>query len=409
MNTAHNNKRERPEETPQNPLDQPRGGPLSGLIIADFTRVLAGPYCTMLLGDMGATVIKVESPAGDDTRGYAPPYLNEDATYYLSSNRNKHSVVLNLKNEQDREVALQLAAVSDVLIENFKVGGMASFGLDYDAVAAVNPEIIYTSITGFGTGEGAQYPGYDLSAQAFSGMMSITGEKDGGPLRAGFALFDVITGLHAGMGILGALHHRTLTGEGQLLELNLLSSALSGMVYQTSAYVAGGEVPTRLGNEHPSLYPYEPFPTTDGSLVVAVGNDTQFARLCVLLGLPELASDTRFSTMAARNQHREELRRTLLPRFGLDTSEHWFDELTREKIPCAPVNTIAQGVTTAERFGLDPVVFAGEGERRIPTVRHPVSYSATPASYDLAPPVLGSSTQLVRDWLTKHNPHSEEI
>ncbi len=409
----------------ESPLDTPRSGPLSGIVIADFTRVLAGPYCTMLLGDMGATVIKVEGPTGDDTRGYAPPTRDtnagtphtstpddaqtaQEATYYLSVNRNKHSLTLDLKNDADREVARQLATTSDVFIENFKAGGLDRFGLDYDSVRADNPNVIYASITGFGTGEGAQFPGYDLSAQAMSGMMSITGYSDGDALRSGFALFDVITGLHAAIGILGALHHRTVTGEGQRIELNLLSSALSGMVNQTSAYVAGGENPTRMGNEHPSLYPYEPFPTKDGSLVVAVGNDGQFARLCRVLGIPEAAADESFATMPARNRNRHKLRPLLIRQFAHHTTEHWFEALAAESIPCAPVNTIREGIETAERFGLDPVVLAGDGERRIPTVRHPITYSATPPSYPLAPPKLGASNALVRDWLTKRLKENHE-
>ncbi|MET0886302.1 MAG: CoA transferase [Mycetocola sp.] len=389
-------------------LDAPRPGPLSGIVIADFTRVLAGPHCTMLLADMGATVIKVESPDGDDTRAWKPPMRDGESTYFLSTNRNKRSVILDLKDENDLVVARQLARQADVLVENFKAGGLQRFGLDYEAVSATNPGLIYTSITGFGTGAGAQYPGYDLTVQALSGMMSLTGGEDTGPYRVGVALFDVMTGLHAAMGILGALHHRSQTGEGQLLELSLLTSALSSMVNQTSAWVAGGVVPTRMGNEHPSLYPYEPFPTADGELIVAVGNNSQFARLCTSLGIAQVASDKRFNTTHGRNDNRVELRAILIGALAAHPAPYWFDALTAIGVPCAPIQDVRQGVEFAERLGLEPVVVAGAGDRAIPTVRHPVSYSRTPASYDLAPPRLGADTASVKAWLNERDSPTKE-
>ena len=389
-------------------LNEPRPGPLSGVVVADFTRVLAGPYCTMLLADMGATVIKVESPDGDDTRTWKPPLRDGESTYFLSINRNKRSIILDLRNEDDLVVARQLARQADVMVENFKADGLRRFGLDYPTVSTTNPSLIYTSITGFGPGAGAQYPGYDLTVQALSGMMSLTGGEDTGPYRVGVALFDVMTGLHAAMGILGALHHRTATGEGQLLELNLLTSALSSMVNQTSAWVAGGVVPTRMGNEHPSLYPYEPFPTGDGDLIVAVGNNSQFARLCTLLGLDEIAADERFSTAHARNDNRIELRSILIKGLAANSASHWFDALSAIGVPCAPIQDVRQGVELADRLGLDPVAIAGSGDRAIPTVRHPVSYSRTPASYDLAPPTLGADTASVKAWLQARDTPTEE-
>ncbi|MHA6693917.1 CaiB/BaiF CoA transferase family protein [Homoserinimonas sp. A520] len=389
-------------------IDMPRPGPLSGIVVADFTRVLAGPYCTMLLADMGATVIKVESPDGDDTRTWKPPLRDGESTYFLSINRNKRSIILDLRDEDDLVVARQLARQADVLVENFKADGLRRFGLDYSSVSATNPSLIYTSITGFGPGAGAEFPGYDLTVQALSGMMSLTGGEDTGPYRVGVALFDVMTGLHAAMGILGALHHRTATGEGQLLELNLLTSALSSMVNQTSAWVAGGVVPTRMGNEHPSLYPYEPFPTGDGDLVVAVGNNGQFARLCSLLGLDGVATDERFSTTHARNDNRIELRSILVGALAAHSASHWFDALSAIGVPCAPIQDVRQGVELAERLGLDPVAVAGSGDRAIPTVRHPVSYSRTPASYDIAPPILGADTVSVKRWLDARDTPTKE-
>lgn len=374
-------------------------GPLSGMVIADFTRVLAGPYCTMLLADMGATVIKVESPQGDDTRGWKPPVREDEATFYLSVNRNKHSIALDLKDDSDLEVAHELAAKADILVENFKPGGLDQFQLDYDCVSALNPDIIYASITGFGTAGGAGLPGYDLLVQAVSGMMSITGGQDTEPYRAGLAVFDVITGLHASIGILGALHHKNATGQGQRVELNLLSSALSGMVNQSAAYVTGGVIPTRMGNEHPSLYPYEPMHTGDGMLIVVAGNNGQFTKLCDALGIPEIAADPRFGNPQERNTNREELRPILQGRLIGRSATQWFEDLSALGLPCAPIQDVKGGIELARKLGLEPVVMSGNGERRIPTVRHPVVFSQTPVSYELAPPELNASSELVRAWL----------
>ena len=236
-------------------------GPLSGLLVADFSRVLAGPYATMMLADLGADVIKVESPSGDDTREWVPPLRGDVGTYFLGVNRNKRSIALDLADEGDNAVARELADRADIFIQNFKPGGLTRFGLDYDSVAARNPAVIYCSISGFGAGKGAALPGYDILAQGVSGLMSLTGGPDTPPFRSGISVFDVFTGLHSAVGILAALHHRDQTGQGQHIETNLLSSALSAMVNQTSAYVAGGVIPHRMGNAHLSLFPYEPLAT----------------------------------------------------------------------------------------------------------------------------------------------------
>ena len=290
-------------------------GPLAGLLVADFSRILAGPYSTMLLADLGAEVVKVEGPGGDDTRTWQPPVRDGVATYYLGVNRNKRSVALDLKDPDDLALAKELARRADVLVENFKPGGLARFGLDYEAVASVNAGIVYASISGFGSGPGgAPLPGYDLIVQAISGFMSLTGEADGEPYRAGVALFDVMAGLHATIGVLAALNHRHATGEGQHVEVNLLSSALSGLVNQTSAFVAGGVVPFRMGNSHPSLFPYEPLPCSDGELIITAGNDGQFRRLCEVLGVPELVDDPRFRRNEDRTANRDELRPLLVER-----------------------------------------------------------------------------------------------
>jgi len=373
----------------------PATGPLSGLLVADFSRVLAGPYATMLLADLGAEVIKVESPSGDDTRHWVPPVRDGVGTYYLAVNRNKRSIVLDLADQSDIEVAHALSARADVFIQNFKPGGLVRFGLDYDAVTARNPTVIYCSISGFGTTGGAALPGYDLLVQAVSGLMSITGSPDGPPYRSGISLFDVMTGLHSAIGILAALHHRDETGEGQHVETALLSSALSAMVNQTSAYVAGGVTPRRMGNAHLSLFPYEPLPTGDGELIVAAGNDGQFRRLCQAIGAPELADDPRFATSGDRNVRREELKPLLLERLATRSAAEWFPVLTKAGVPCGPINDVSQGVALAADLGLAPVADAGG----IPTTRNPITLSATPARYDLAPPALDADGPAVRSWL----------
>jgi crotonobetainyl-CoA:carnitine CoA-transferase CaiB-like acyl-CoA transferase len=385
-----------------------RPGPLDGLLIADFSRVLAGPYCTMLLGDLGATIIKVESPAGDDTRTWLPPDRNGTATYYLSINRNKRSIVLDFKNPEDLRLAQELAARADIFIENFKPGGLAQFGLDYEALHQHNPGLIYASISGFGTAQGASLPGYDLMVQAMSGLMSLTGDPDGPAFRSGISVFDVIAGLHVTIGILAALNHRGRTGEGQHVEVSLLASALSGLVNHTSAYVAGGVVPTRMGNAHPSLFPYEPLPTADQELIIAVGNNGQFNKLCEILGLPELAHDPRFANTEDRTHNREALRPLLVERLRTRTASEWFGKLSAAGVPCGPINTIEGGVKLARELGLHPVVEVGSGDATIPMIRHPISFSLTPPRHTLPPPALGQDSEQVRAWLSQEHQSAPE-
>lgn len=374
-------------------------GPLSGLVVADFSRVLAGPFCTMLLADLGAVVIKVESPEGDETRSWRPPIHGDESTYFLSINRNKHSIVLDFSSEIDREIAREIAARADVMLENFKPGGLKKFELDYESVSALNPGIIYGSITGFGTTGGASLPGYDLLVQGISGMMSLTGAPDTDPFRCGVAVFDVMTGLLSAVGILAALHHRTLTGEGQLVELNLMSSALAGLVNQSGAYAISGTIPSRMGNAHPSIYPYEPFVTGDGMLILAVGNDGQFRRLCESLGCSNLVAEERFATNIQRSIHRDELRPILTEFLKARTAAEWFEELAALGIPCAPILDVKGGVETAERLGLDPIVTMGEGDQAISTIRNPIGFSRTQPSYDLTPPTLDNGSTLIREWI----------
>ncbi|MCD4525489.1 CaiB/BaiF CoA-transferase family protein [Nocardioides sp. cx-173] len=370
-------------------------GPLDGVLVADFSRVLAGPYATMLLADLGADVVKVESPDGDDTRHWVPPTRDEVGTYYLAINRNKRSIALDLKDPGDLEVAHALSERADVFIHNFKPGGLDRFGLGYDAVAGRNPASVYCSISGFGAAGGAALPGYDLLVQGMSGLMSLTGSPDGPPYRAGISVFDVMTGLNSVIGILAGLRHRDATGEGQHVETNLLSTALSSLVNQSSAYVAGGVVPHRMGNAHLSLFPYEPLATGDGELIVVAGNDGQFRRLVDALGVPELADDERFDRVGRRNDHREELRPLLLEALAKRSAHEWFDVLTEAGVPCGPINDVRGGVELAERLGLEPVVLAGD----VPTVRNPIRMSASPTRYDLPPPALDEHGHEVRAWL----------
>jgi crotonobetainyl-CoA:carnitine CoA-transferase CaiB-like acyl-CoA transferase len=379
-----------------------RLAPLEGLLVADFSRVLAGPYCTMLLGDLGATVIKVESPAGDDTRSWLPPERNGVATYYMAINRNKRSVTLDFKDAADLKLAHELAARADVFIQNFKPGGLKRFSLDYDAVRQQNPEIIYASISGFGTMGGASLPGYDLIVQAMSGLMSLTGDPDGPAYRSGISVFDVMTGLHTTVGILAALNHRLQTGKGQHVEVSLFATALSGMVNQTSAYVSGGVVPHRMGNAHPSLFPYEPLPTADLDLIIAAGNNGQFSKLCEILGMPDLPRDPRFAETKDRNRNRAALRPLLVERLRTRPASVWFRELTAAGVPCGPINSVEGGVEFAREIGLNPVVEVGEGDSAVAMIRHPISFSLTPPRYKLPPPIsAGQDNELIRAWLSR--------
>jgi len=375
-------------------------GPLSGVLVADFSRILAGPYATMLLADLGAEVVKVEGPGGDDTRTWMPPVRGQVSTYYLGVNRGKRSIALDLRDEADAEIARELARRADVLIENFKPGGLARYGLDFASVRAANPGVVYASISGFGSGAGRRVPGYDLMVQAMSGLMSLTGDPDGPPFRAGISVFDVMAGNHATIGILAALRHRDATGEGQLVEVNLLSSALTGLVNHSSAYVAGGVVPYRMGNAHPSVFPYEPLPAADKDLIVAAANDGQFRRLCAVLGIPEVADDPRFAHNADRTANRDELRPILTAQLARRNAIEWFDLLVDAGIPCAPINTMDGGFAMAERFELDPVVVVGEGDRAVPTTRHPITFSVSPVSYRLPPPDLDEHGAELRKWLS---------
>jgi crotonobetainyl-CoA:carnitine CoA-transferase CaiB-like acyl-CoA transferase len=382
-------------EAPLSQREQEIGVPtaaLDGLVIQDFSRVLAGPYATMLLGDLGAEIIKVERPGrGDDTREWGPPWLGDQSTYFLSVNRNKRSVSLDLHDPDDVCRAQQLAAEADVVVENFKPGTFDRLGLGYEQLAAENEGLVYCSITGFGSGAGSELPGYDLLVQAAGGLMSVTGPAPGEPVKVGVALVDVITGLHAAIGILAALHHRAASGNGQRIEVNLLSSLLSGMVNQTTAFAAGGVVPGIMGNRHPSIAPYESYPTADASLVIAVGNDTQFRTCCAVLGRADWADNPRFATNPDRVRNRDDLYGLMAERLRQRRADEWFALLSAAGVPCGPINDVAGAVDLADRLGLQPVVEVGG----VPTIANPITFSRTPTRYRSPPATLGQDTEAV--------------
>jgi crotonobetainyl-CoA:carnitine CoA-transferase CaiB-like acyl-CoA transferase len=367
---------------------------LDKLTVLDFSRVLAGPLCTMVLADFGARVIKVERPGmGDDTRQWGPPYAPDgQATYFQAVNRNKDSLVVDLADERDLTLVRRLARTADVLVENFRPDLMDRLGLGYDELAAENRGLIYCSITGFGGGAGAVLPGYDLLVQAVGGLMSITGTSDGEPQKVGVALVDVITGLFATAGILTALAYRAETGEGQRVEVDLLSSLLAALVNQGSAFTQAGVVPRRMGNAHPSITPYDLYPTGDGDLVLAVGNDRQFACLCRVLEAPRLADDERFVTNDQRVRNRAALRSELESLLGRRPAREWAELLTTARVPAGTVNDIGQAFALANRLGLDPIVEipAATGST-VALTRNPIRLSRTPASYRKPPPALGGA------------------
>jgi len=369
---------------------------LEGIRVADFSRVLAGPIATMILGDLGADVIKVERPAaGDDTRSWGPPWSPQGVSaYYLGANRNKRSIALDLKHAADVATARALALRSDVVIENFRPGVMARAGLDHASLVDERADIVSCRIAGLGRGEVA---GYDFLAQAMGGLMSITGDADGEPRKVGVALVDVMAGLHASIGILAALRHRDRTGEGQLVEVDLLSTTLFSLANQASNWLTAGVVPARMGNQHPSIAPYETLQAADGPFVIAVGNDGQFRTMCGVLDLPALADDERFATNAARVTNRGALLVALADTLSRAPAEVWVERLGAAGIPCGLVNQIDQAFALAREVGLDPVAtVVGLDGVAVETVANPLHLSRTPAAYRLAPPGLGEHTDEIR-------------
>ncbi len=381
--------------------DRPLSRPLDGILVADFSRVLAGPLATMTLADLGARVIKVERPvSGDDTRSWGPPHSATGATYFESVNRNKESLTLDLSDDADLAAARRLALRADVLIENFKPGGMDRLGLGYADLTEQNPGLIYASITGFGSEGGADLLGYDFMVQALGGLMSVTGDTDS-PMKAGVALVDVLTAKDATIGILAALHARATTGLGARLELNLLSSLQGALANQAQAYLGAGVEPRRMGNAHPSIVPYQLLACADGALAVACGNDGQFVRLAGVLGDQSLASDERFATNQARVQHRVELVDILETRLREAPARSWHERLTAAGVPAGRVSTIAEGIELADSLGLEPTieVHDASGVTVGRQIRHPVSWTPPLAPRTAAPPALGEHSTAIRAWL----------
>jgi len=371
-------------------------GALDGILVADFSRVLAGPLTAMTLGDLGAEVVKVEPPTGDETRSWQPPTdAGGRSTYYLTVNRNKRSLVLDLKDPADLDLAKELVRRADVLIENFRPGTMEKFGLGYGSVSSDNPGLVYCSITGFGREGGASMPGYDPLVQAVSGLMSVTGPAEGEASKTGVALVDVIAGLNAANGILAALRVRERDRIGQRVEVNLLSTAMSALANQASSYLNSGSSPARMGNVHPSIEPFGTYAAADGPLMICAGNDHQFRQLARTLGAPQLAEDMRFAGNSDRVGNRDELRPEIESRLGLDSVSYWTESLNAAGVPAGPVNDIGGGFRMAESLGLEPVdEFDG-----VRSPRSPLELSATPAATRRRPPELDEHGAELREWL----------
>ena len=386
-----------------------RPAALTGIRVLDLSRILAGPWCTQNLADLGADVIKIERPGvGDDTRAWGPPFLKdgdgqdtEESAYYLSANRNKRSVEADMATPEGAALIRELAAASDILVENFKVGGLAKYGLDYASLKQINPRLIYCSITGFGQdGPYAQRPGYDFMIQGMGGLMSITGERDdlpgGGPQKAGVAVTDLMTGMYSTVGILAALHERARSGRGQHIDMALLDCQVSMLANQNLNYMTSGVAPKRAGNAHQNLVPYQVFAASDGHLIVAVGNDSQFRNYCGVIGLPELSADPRFSTNPQRVKNRAELVPLLAERMATGARDHWLAALEGVGVPAGPINTLDQVYE-------DPQVLARGMKRelphptagKVPVASSPLKFSGSPVEYRRPPPLLGEHTEQV--------------
>jgi len=386
-------------------------GPLHGLRVFDLTRILAGPTCAQLLGDLGAEVIKIERPgAGDDTRKWGPPYIEDEAgreteesAYYLASNRNKRSLTLDIPKPEGQALAKRLIGRCDILIENFKAGTLPRYGLGYDDLAGDNPELVYCSITGFGqTGPYAPRAGYDYLAQGMGGMMSLTGAPEGEPTKVGIGIADIMCGMYATVAILAALRHRDQGGAsgggGQYIDLGLLDTQVAWLTYEGLNYLTSGELPKRVGNQHPNVVPYDVLPASDGSFILAVGNDAQFQRFCDFAGVPELVADEKFSTNGARVRNRDELTDRLTPVLAGRPSRHWIDGLEKHNVSCGPINTLDQVFADPQvkSRGMEiEMPHAATGDAPVHLIASPIRMSATLASHRYAPPTLGQYTDEV--------------
>ena len=379
-------------------------GPLDGIKVFDLTRVLAGPHCTQILGDLGAEVIKVERPgSGDDTRGFAPPYQSNDkgeqtseSAYYTGANRNKRSITINLSTPEGQALAKKLMADCDILVENFKTGTLERYGLGYDQLKSEFPRLIYCSVTGFGqTGPYAARPGYDGLIQAMGGVMSLTGVPDGEPMKVAVPICDLMAGMYATVGILAAVRHQSETGEGQFIDIGMLDTHIGWLANQGMNYLATGENPDRIGNMHPNILPYQVMPTADGYIVLSVGNDPTFERFCKLAECEELLEDERFQTNAARVSNRDFVTKTLNEITTKKSSEWWLTELEKEKIGCGPINNLDQVFADPHVKARDMVVEMDHptmGNKPIKLIANPIKLSKTPPTYRKAPPLLGQHT-----------------
>lgn len=380
-------------------------GPLAGFRVLDLSRILAGPWASQMLADLGAEVIKIERPqAGDDTRSWGPPYMPDEAgqatteaAYFHGANRGKYSVCIDMSSLQGQELIRNLVAKCDVLIENFKVGGLKKYGLDYDSLKPVNPKLVYCSITGFGqTGPYAERAGYDFMIQAMGGLMSVTGEPGGQPMKVGVALADVMTGLYAANAIQAALIHQLRNGQGQYIDLALLDVQVATLANQAMNYLASGNNPQRMGNAHPNIVPYQAFQTRDGYLILAVGNDAQFKRFCDLAGRSDLASDERYTKNSDRVKNREELIPQLIDIMHSKHSVEWLDQLNAQGIPCGPINNIDQVFDNPQvRHRGMQFELQHPSAGSVASVANPIRFSETPVTYDKAPPMLGQHTEAV--------------
>ncbi len=384
-------------------------GPLTGLRVIDLSRILAGPSLTQTLADLGAEVIKVERPIkGDDTRQWGPPWLKDEdgnetaeAGYYLAANRGKHSLTLDIASAEGADIVRELVKDADFFVENFKVGGLKKMGLDYESLKAINPRIIYLSITGFGqTGPDAEQPGYDYLIQARAGLMSITGHEDGeagaGPMRVGVGVCDLQTGMMGGIGMLAALYHREKTGEGQHIDIALLDTQVSGLVNQGFNHLVTGNVPKRTGSWHPNLSPYQPFDGSDQPFIIATGNDTQFADLCRVIGRPDLPNDERFLKMALRNKNRVALAELINIETRKQPAAHWLKELPANNVPACPINNIAQVFEDPQVLARDMKLELDHPTAgKVPGIANPLKFSKTKIAYQKAPPIVGEDTDEV--------------
>jgi len=384
-------------------------GPLSGVTVLDLSRVLAGPWATQVLADLGADVIKVERPgAGDDTRQWGPPFTTQsngargDAAYFFAANRNKRSITVDMARPEGADLLRRMAEQADVVVENFKTGGLTKYGLDYTRLSALNPRLVYASITGFGQdGPLKDKAGYDYMIQAMGGLMSITGQPDGAPgaepMKVGVAVVDLFTGLYASNAILAALLHARATGEGQHIDIALFDVQAAMLANQATNFFVSGQAPTRMGNAHPNLAPYQPFATADGAVVIAVGNDGQFNSLCKAIGAPDLGEDTRFATNALRVENRAALITALAPFLTLSGTDAWIETLESHGVPCGPINTVDRVFAEPQAMHRGLVVDQERSDlaQAIQTVASPLRLSRTPVSYRHAPPALGADTEAV--------------